>query len=208
MVYKYKIFRLLIVLGVVLHVSWAFGSPAIAKMNAKMNKVAVKVVPPEMRTTFTTNLTPLQMALSPSPEPHHHHYAHDMMLAITAAILAILVAFGNPLPLSHGDFSRNPSSPVHSSSQLISRIEVTPLGGGGFGGLGFGPGFVPVPFGGFGFGFSIRNRPPPPTEQQILEASKQKLDAVKEYSRRLENQVKAMEQDLKQKQPHDTSTKT
>jgi hypothetical protein len=49
----------------------------------------------------------------------------------------------------------------------------------------------------FGFGFSVQNRPPLPTEQQMIEAQKQKLETVKEYEHRLEAQIKSMQQPKK-----------
>lgn len=101
----------------------------------------------------------LQMVSSPSPSQQrqplkHHHF----WVMFTAFLLALHVATVNPSPLYHGSFGgfeplQDPS--IASSSQLVSKWQVTPLGGGGFGGLGIGPGFAPMPFGGFGFGFSI-----------------------------------------------------
>ena len=49
------------------------------------------------------------------------------------------------------------------------------------------------PFGVGGFGFTVENKPPPPTEEEVIERSKQQLQAVKEYQRRLEQGIEKME---------------
>jgi hypothetical protein len=111
---------------------------------------------------------------------------------LSAILLALLIATAKPPSLEEGYLMHIP--PVESSTLIISKLEVKPLGGGGFGGFGIGPGFAPIPFGGFGFGFSVQNRLTLPTEQQVIEAQKQKLEAVKECEQRLEAHIKSMEQ--------------
>ena len=150
--------------------------------------------------SWTTSTTALQMTTNTSPPLPETGKPHPMIYFITI-LLAFLVAFANPRPLMEEEVAGNlmHPRPIESSTQLVSKLEVVPLGGGGFGGLGFGPGFG-IPFGGFGFGFGIRNKPPPPTEQEVIEAGKQELQAVKEYERDLAAQIKSMEQQQRTKE--------
>jgi hypothetical protein len=140
---------------------------------------------------------------TPSVRPPN---TNDSLLALTAVLLALLVTMTDPLPLlntsvfQHHDHQHRGGGGLQSSSHIISKLEVTPLGGGGFGGMGFGPGFMPIPFGGFGFGFTVKNRPPPPTEQQLLEASQRELQNVKQYEKTLQSQINTMEQQQQQQQ--------
>jgi hypothetical protein len=140
---------------------------------------------------MSMNVSPSQRSDGDAPFQHNHH----MVALAISFLLALLVGIVNPRPLQEGVTCYHHGT--ESTTQLISKLEITPLGGGGFGGLGFGPGFVaPIPFGGFGFGFGIRNRPEPllpPTEQRILEAKKQELQAVKDLERRLQTQIESLE---------------
>ena len=82
-----------------------------------------------------------------------------------------------------------------SNHLMVSKLEITPTPGFGFGGIGIGPSrLMPMPFGGFGMGFQIRNTPPEPTNEEILDVTKQKLQAVRQYEQLLENQIDSMEQ--------------
>lgn len=156
-------------------------------------KLAEKFV--MMQTTSRNNrlLMSTPSLQPPSSNPQNNDKVHEAIVLLTATLLALAITLTNPLPL----FEENNSHQYSFLSLphiVISKLEVTPLGGGGFGGMGIGPGFMPIPFGGFGFGFSIKNKPPPPTEQQVLEARKQELYAVKQYQQTLEGKIQAMEQ--------------
>ena len=133
--------------------------------------------------------------MSPSMDNHHH----NSLVAVGAFLLALWAALAMPLPLEDASLVHH-IPPMESSSHLLSKLEVQPLPGVGFGGIGMGPGFMPLPFGGFGAGFTIRNRPDPtpPDSADALEAQKQKLQSVKEYEKVLEAQVKNMEQQQQQ----------
>lgn len=182
----------------------AFVSPPASSSTVSMKKARLTTTAtpgyPIIKTSLRTKQQQLQMAhlLHPTPTDDEKK-TKNPIIALTAVALALAVATTHPPPLEEGYLAQHHFPPVEPPTHiLVSKLEVTPLGGGGFGGLGFGlgPGFVPVPFGGFGLGFQIRNRPSPPpprTEEQIIQSNKERLQSVKEYERNLEERIKAME---------------
>ena len=182
--------------------------------------------PPPAGHVSTAGSSLRMFSTSPAVRPPKRSPIHDAVVFLTAAFLALVVAMTSPLPLSdtgsllhnsptsisdkssllHHTSPTSSISGLHSSSQIIlSKLTVEPLGGGGFGGLGIGPGFMPIPFGGVGAGFRIRNEPPPPTAEQLLDASQRELQAVKQYEKHLERQIQTI---TEQQQPSSTATKT
>ena len=145
-----------------------------------------------LSTTASEPRSVVHMAGISPPEPSQHHPTAAVI--ISAIALALAIATFRPPPTEEGYLMHIP--PMESSTNIISKLEVQPLPGVGFGGIGIGPGFAPLPFGGFGMGFKIENRP---SEEQTIEAQKHKLEAIKAYEQRLQAEIKSMEKDQEQK---------
>ena len=144
-----------------------------------------------------------------------HLLSNIFVAALGSVLLVMLLSFGRPSQqekqpsfMKDGGYLLYDSPPlplnIIESSHVITKLEVTPTPGIGFGGLGVGPtgggGFLPMPFGGFGMGFTVRHYPEQQsmkqsalTNPELLETQKQELQQVQQYEKSLEAQIKSVE---------------
>lgn len=160
---------------------------------------------PLRSTTSWTKQPSLMMALqNPSIDDANSHH---VKAAAAAIALATLIWSSNPVPVHEAALfpptpytAKERIAPTPPSTTLmISKLEITPSPGFGFGGLGVSP-FGLGPFGGFGAGFTIRNVPdrPPTLAQEEIQVRKQQLKAIEQQKQQLEQRLGQLERKQQQ----------